>query len=100
MGKAYITEYQRLPVQQGLPIQAGYEPGLRNASSPVTFSTAASSATFDAQTVAVRIHVDAICSYSFGSSPTATTSDARMPADHTEIFGVNPGDKVSFVSNT
>jgi hypothetical protein len=96
---AFVTEYQRLPVQAGQAIQAGMEPGLKNASSPLTVTTHVESAAFNAQTNFIRVHIAGgnVC-YACGPAASATTSDGRMPADHTEILGVRPGDVISFVT--
>jgi len=50
----------------------------------------------------VRVHTDVICSIKFGTSPTATTSTARMVAGQTEYFAVPQGAsyKVAAISNT
>lgn len=98
MAKAYISEYEQVPQQAGVLIQCGYEPGITT--QVVTFTTTTQSAAFNAKTKFIRVHVDAICSYAFGDDPTATTSTPRMAASQTEIFGVYPGQKVAFVTNT
>lgn len=97
---AFVTEYQRLPVQAGQAIQAGMEPGLKNASSPLTVTTHVESAAFDAQTNFIRVHIAGgnVCYAISAAGTAATTSDGRMPADHTEILGVMPGYKISFVT--
>ena len=62
----------------------------------VTFTTAAQSSAFGGLTQFVRLVADADCWALFGSDPTATASNAtRLEANVAEIFGVNPGDKVS-----
>lgn len=98
MGKCYITEYFDTPQRQGSGIQCGVEPGVRNASSPLTFTTHVESAAFGTQTKFVRIYVDAACHFVFGDAPVATTDDAKMGEGHTEIFGVYPGHKISVVA--
>ena len=98
MAKAYISEYSELPVLTGKVVPTGMEPAA--AEQVVTFTTTTQSAAFGTNTRYIRVHVDAICSYKFGANPTATTSTPRMAASSTEFFGVNPGDKVAFVTNT
>jgi hypothetical protein len=68
----------------------------------VAIGAEAKSSAFNASTRYVRIHVDAICSILFGTSPTATTSKKRLAANQTEYFAVPPGQsfKVSVISNT
>ncbi len=98
MAKAYISEYSEVPVLTGKVIPTGMEPAA--AEQVVTFTTTTQSAAFGATTKYIRVHVDAICSYKVGSNPTATTNTPRMAAGSTEFFGVNPGDKIAFVTNT
>lgn len=45
----------------------------------------------------VRIISTTACHYILGSSPTATTSHAYLPADTVEYIAVNPGDKIAFI---
>src|SRR5258707_1168480 len=96
---AFVTEYASFPQQMGVVVQAAQEPGLKNASSPLTVTTHVESAAFDPTTVAIKVHVTGgNVSYSVGANPTATTSDMRMPTDHTEVLGVVPTHKISFVT--
>lgn len=73
---------------------------------PVTSQTVAiggassQSAAFGATTHAVLLGTDAICSVKFGSDPTATATDTRLPANALTMFGVRPGDKVAVITNT
>jgi hypothetical protein len=98
MASLYITEYTENGFRQlgGLPVAP--EPGLDQA--PVAIGAVAPSAAFGASTRVVRVHCDAICSIAFGKTPVATTANKRLPADHTEYFSVNPGDKLSVIANT
>lgn len=93
----FMTEYQDYPQQQGSPQAACQEPGTRNASSPLTVTTHVEMAACDAKTNYVKIHV-AGGNVSYSASGNATTSDMRMPADHTEVLGVRPGAVLSFVT--
>lgn len=98
MANLYISEYAVLASAQGGAAQAAAEPAL--AVQKVDFSGgAALSSAFNSQTRFVRLHTDAICSVRFDGS-TATTSYPRMAADQTEYFGVQPGSKLSVISNT
>lgn len=100
MASVYISEYKNLKVSKfsGL-VQAAEEPGL--AIQKVTANgTSAQSSAFNLDTKFVRIHTDAIVSIKFGSNPTATASDLRMPADAVEYFGVTPGHKIAVITNT
>jgi hypothetical protein len=95
MATAYITEYGGTGAERA---QIAAAPAV--ASQTVAIGTEAKSAAFNNNTRLIRVHVDAICSILIGSNPTATTASARMSADSTEYFGVNPGDKISVITNT
>lgn len=100
MAFAYIKEYLRQP-KDGVSgiLPAGMEPAL--ATQKVAIGAGSiQSAAFNARTTFVCINVDAPCSYLFGANPTATANEMRMPADGTQYFGVVPGDKVAFITNT
>lgn len=106
MAKLYITEYSQVGVDSvGRGQTAPQQPHL--ATQVVDFTAgAAASAAFNNDTRLVRIHTDAICSYKFGTAPTAATTDARMAAGQTEYHVVGTpsggagGLKVSAISNT
>ena len=100
MSTLYITEFQGIaPDNLGTVPQAAKQPGTDQ--TPITISgVAAASQAFAGATRLVRIHSDVVCSIAFGKAPTATTANARLAANQTEYFVVNPGDKVSVVSNT
>lgn len=99
MATAYIREYREAYVQQGSSIQIANEPAITDQTVSFT-GTAGTSAAFNANTKFVRIQTDGICSFLFGASPTALTTSARLAAGTTEYFGVIPGQKVSFITNT
>lgn len=95
MATLYISEY---PDQRTVSPVA-VEPALVNQT--VTYTgTAGVSTAFGGSTRVVRIHTDGICSFKFGTAPTALTTDARMVAGQTEYFCVIPGLKVSAIVNT
>lgn len=107
MATLYITEFQALG-QAGLPswgygpnapTQAAQQPPIAEQTVAISGSSSTSAA-FNAATVLVRLHTDAICSIEFGNAPAAGTTDARMAAGQTEYFGVTPGMKVAVISNT
>jgi len=58
------------------------------------------SAAYNADTKFVRICADAPCSIKYGSSPTATASTRRLPANWPEYFGVQGGNKHAVITNT
>jgi len=96
----YISEYQNMPKIDGRVVPIGEEPSIVDQKKTVAGTSALSDA-FNAVTHFVRIHSDATCSIVFSADDTAaTTSHKRMVADATEYFGVRPGDKVAFISNT
>jgi hypothetical protein len=98
----FIREYQTIasPGPDFNGMQAGLEPGLDQP--PLTIGAAVQSAAFAPATRFVRLHCDAICSILFGTNPTATIANARMAANQTEFFGVQPGAglKLSVIANT
>lgn len=97
MATLYISEYTEEGFNRaGLPVAS--EPPI--AEQTVAIGAEAKSSAFNAKTRYVRIHNDAICSILFGTSPTATTAKKRLPADTIEYFAVQPGDKISVISNT
>ena len=57
---------------------------------------------FAATTTVIQVHTDAICSIVFGTAPTATTSNARLPANETRYFSVPAGSalKIAAILNT
>ena len=94
MSKLYITEFAGL-LPSGIP--AG--PALAE-QTPVTIGSAANqSASFGVNTRAVRLHTDAICSYSCGGAA-ASTSSPRLTSNQTEYVSVVPGGSLSVIVNT
>ena len=91
MAKLYITEYAGL--SGGVLIQ----PAL--AEQQITIAAAAAKVTLGENTRAVRLHADAICSYSFKTDP-ATADMARMAAGQTEYFSCNANGVVSAITNS
>lgn len=101
MAVLYITEYAELGIgPAGRVGQMPMEPPL--AEQTLAIGAVVSSAAFNTKTRFVRLHCDAICSIEFGTTPTATTTTARMPANQTEYHAVPPGQafKVSVILNT
>lgn len=96
----YVTEYAGVAGdQQGSTV--GFLADRPVASQKVDFTAGVTpSAAFNAATRFIRVHAEAICSVKLGSAPVATAGDARMTAGQTEIYAVNPGDKISVITNT
>lgn len=93
----YISEFSQISPVGPSGAQIAMAPSLTTQT--VAVGAEAKSAAFGNSTRFIRLHCDAIASFAFGTNPTATTSSARTPADATEYFGVNPGDKVSIILN-
>lgn len=97
MSTAWIKEYYGAS-EYSQP--TGVEPALVD-QAPVTVSgTAASSAAFGANTHLVRLVADVGVSYAVGQSPTATANNSYLPANTIEYLVVQPGHKVSFITNS
>lgn len=97
MTKVYVSEYATMPsVPVGSP-QMAPEPCL--ATQVIDFTSGVNSVTLSNQTRYVRLQNDAICSIRFDGS-NATTNDARSSAETTEYKAVQPGSKISAISNT
>lgn len=99
--KLYISEYNTIGNVIGTTAQIANEPVVVD-QAPVDFSGGvASSATFNSQTVFVRIICDVQCSVKFGTNPTATNANKVLPALTPEYFGTvqNSGLKISVIAN-
>lgn len=95
---AYISEYAALGQTSSGTATAQIATLPPFVDQKVTFTgTAGASAAFGVKTKFIRLHCDAACSYSV--SGTATTSNARLPADVIEYFGVQPGQVLSVIAN-
>lgn len=98
MATLYITEYSQSGRIAG-DVPVGREPALSNQTVAIGGSSTQSSA-FGNNTRLVRLHTDAICSVTFGASPTATSAKSRMAANQTEYFEVYPANKVAVITNS
>jgi hypothetical protein len=98
MAVVYISEFSTLAQfpNQG-PQMAAWPP---IAEQTVAIGVEAKSQPFGATTRFIRIHTDSACSIMIGANPTATTAKLRMAGNQTEYCGVNPGDRLSVISNT
>lgn len=101
MATVYISEYPSLAAEGsfGHGLSMGNEPSTAEQTVVIGGASAQSSA-FNTTTHFVRIHTDSICSVSFGSNPTATTTTKRLAANQTEYFAVRPGHKIAVITNT
>jgi len=88
MATLYITEYDRLAKEDyGPPVPTGMEPSLGDQTVAIG-ATSTTSAALNTKTRFVMIHTDTICHIAFATTPTATTSNRRLPADSTIFYGV------------
>lgn len=93
----YVREYADVGVTFGKHIQAAKEPGLAD-QTIANAATAAASSAFNDHTRVVRVHTDTAIGILFGAAPTALTTSAKMAADTTEYFVVEPGHKLSVIN--
>ncbi len=91
----YISEFS---IGATAGTQVARQPALVEQTVTISSSAIQSSA-FSGDTKLVRLQCDAIASFKFGTSPTATSSTARIPADQTEYFEVLPSSKISIITN-
>ena len=104
MATLYISEYAQLgsaPSTAGAnhtPAQAPLELPLAEYTVPITGSST-SSPQFNANTRAVRLHTDTICSVAFGTAPIASTTNKRLAQNQTEYFSVQTGQAVAVIVN-
>lgn len=102
MATLYITEYTDIGTSNnGQPVQIAMVPPTAQQTVAISGASTASAA-FNARTKFVRLHTDAICSIAFGTAPTATTVQTRMPADSSEYFQIPVAQtyKVAVITNT
>jgi hypothetical protein len=96
----YISEFAA-PVSQVGTVTAQMLPQPAITDQTVAIgSSSAPSAAFNAQTHAVMLECDAICSIVFGATPVATATNMRLPAGTIVQFTVVPGQKVAVITNT
>jgi hypothetical protein len=99
MATLFIAEFRYIGATVGGNIQVAQ--GVPVAEQTVAIGgTSTQSSAFNAQTRFIRVHTDVICSIKIGTDPTASTTTARMAADQTEYFAVQPGDKIAVRTNT
>lgn len=92
----YVTEF---PLQVDGSVQVALTPPLVDQAQITVSAVSAQSAAFGPSTGMVRISCDTTVSAAFGASPTATTSNMRLPANVPEYFRVRPGQKSAFITN-
>lgn len=103
MSFLYVTEYADFPVDgNGQTEDRAIAPQIAE-QAVVNTGASTQSAFFNAATRFVRLATDSICSFSFGTNPTATVASARLPANGgSEYFVVPKGGayKVAAILNT
>ena len=100
MATVYILETNATGGTGNFPISAAFFNTKAIQQTVAIGGSSAQSSAFNVTTNLIRVHVDAICSINIGSNPTATTTTARLAANQTEYFTVNPGDKLAVITNT
>ena len=100
MATLYLEEYTGISGSQtdGSP-QAAIQPSVATQTVAIAGSSTQSNP-FNSKTNLVRITSDAVCSYLFGSNPTATATTPRLGIGVAEYFSVRPSDKVAVITNT
>lgn len=101
MALLYVTEFVTAGRDPGSGVPVGHGGSWKeNSASPITIGGgAAQSTAFGTYTTLIRVHCDGPCSILIGTSPSATTSNARMASGQTEYFAVQGGQQISVISN-
>lgn len=96
----YVTEFTGQGADRGARgVPAAAQPAL--AEQKLTPSgTSSQSAAFNVDTRLIRVHTTEIVSIAIGANPTASASTARMSAETTEYFSVQPGHLIAVITNT
>lgn len=81
--------------EYGDAIQAVY-PGTTQT---VAISGTSAQTTNAVDSYVVRLISTSACFIKFGSDPTASSSEAYLPAETAEYFAINPGDKVAVIQS-
>lgn len=106
MAIACVIEFDQMPVIPGClgnAVPVGHFNGNTVYQAPITLSTASqATSTFSTSTTFIRVHNSGICNFRIGGpGTTASVGGAgRLPADHTEYFGVAPGNVIAFISDS
>lgn len=94
MATLYLTQYDQLAKEEyGPPVPTGQEPSLGDSVLAISGANEVSP-TLHPRTRFVMVHTDVVCHIAFGTDPTATTSNRRLPADSTIFYGVGPETKL------
>jgi hypothetical protein len=91
MAVVYVAEFVSVGGTGNFPIAGAMVAPVAQQTIAIGTVSAPGSA-FNANTYFVRVHTDAICCISFGTTPTvSTTTGMRMAANQTEYFAVPLG---------
>lgn len=83
----------------GVPAQIAAEPAKVD-QAPVDFTAGhAESAAFNVETKYIRVVCSVQASFAVGAAPVAVNTNSWVPAGSPEYFGVQGGQKISFVTN-
>ncbi len=103
MATCYINEYRGIGATPGSGLSGGTNqmqaPAGFITANNVAITTATQSNAFNAGTYLIEVSPDAICSILIGDNPTATTANMRLAADGVRYYTVNPGQKISVITN-
>ncbi len=102
MATLYVAEFADVSFPQGNLLPVANVPPVAEQIVSISGSSTPCTNAFASKTQYVQITTDAICSIAFGTAPTATTSNMRLPANMTIYFGVPKGQsyKVAVITNT
>jgi hypothetical protein len=100
MPTLYVAEFATIGGSGNFPVQGSAVPPLAEQTVAIGAGSVACTNAFRANTLFVRVIVDATCSIAFGTAPTATTTNMRMAANQTEYFAVSPGQRVAVITNS
>lgn len=98
MAVLYVTEYINTNAQNTYP----NEPSTATQTVAIGSTSTATTNAFQSNTTLVRLSTDAVCSVSFGTSPTATVTSQRLAANTDRLVTVPQGSglKVAVITNT
>lgn len=102
MAVLYVSEFSALYQSANGQGAMAVQPSLRDQTIAIGSGSTTPTYPFLPATRFVRLHADAICSVAFGTSPTASATNARMAANQTEYFAVaaNTNQTVAVITNT
>jgi len=92
MAVVYVAEFVSVGGTGNFPIAGAMVAPVAQQTIAIGTVSAPCASAFSANTYFVRVHTDAICCISFGTTPTvSTTTGMRLAANQTEYFAVPIG---------